>query len=42
MVTATFRFNEELNDFLAPKRGKQEFTVPCSGAAIPKQKNAAC
>ena len=36
MVTATFRFYEELNDFLAPKRRKQEFTVPCAEAATTK------
>jgi hypothetical protein len=36
MVTATFRFYEELNDFLAPKRRKQEFTVPCAQAATTK------
>jgi uncharacterized protein with PIN domain len=36
MVTATFRFYEELNDFLAPKRRKQEFSVPCAQAATTK------
>ena len=36
MVTATFRFYEELNDFLAPKRRKREFTVPCARAATTK------
>ena len=36
MVTATFRFYEELNDFLAPKRRKQEFTVPCARQATTK------
>ena len=36
MVTATFRFYEELNDFLAPDRRKQEFTVPCARAATTK------
>jgi uncharacterized protein with PIN domain len=36
MVTATFRFYEELNDFLAPARRKQEFTVPCAQAATSK------
>jgi uncharacterized protein with PIN domain len=36
MVTATFRFYEELNDFLAPIRRKQEFTVPCARAATTK------
>jgi hypothetical protein len=36
MVTATFRFYEELNDFLAPARRKREFTVPCARAATTK------
>src|SRR5512139_819479 len=36
MVTATFRFYEELNDFLAPKRRKQEFSVPCARRATTK------
>ena len=36
MVSATFRFYEELNDFLAPKRRKQAFTVPCAQAATAK------
>ena len=36
MVTATFRFYEELNDFLAPDRRKREFTVPCARAATTK------
>lgn len=36
MVTATFRFYEELNDFLAPERRKQEFSVPCARAATTK------
>ena len=36
MVTATFRFYEELNDFLAPRRRKQEFTVPCARQATTK------
>jgi len=36
MVNATFRFYEELNDFLAPARRKQEFTVPCAEAATTK------
>jgi len=36
MVTATFRFYEELNDFLAPARRRQEFTVPCAQAATTK------
>ena len=36
MVTATFRFYEELNDFLAPQRRKREFAVPCARAATAK------
>jgi uncharacterized protein with PIN domain len=36
MVTATFRFYEELNDFLAPGWRKREFTVPCARAATTK------
>ncbi len=36
MVTATFRFYEELNDFLSPARRKREFTVPCARAATTK------
>jgi hypothetical protein len=36
MVTATFRFYEELNDFLAPDRRKQEFSCPCARAATTK------
>ena len=36
MVTATFRFYEELNDFLAPLRRRREFTVPCARAATTK------
>jgi len=36
MVTATFRFYEELSDFLAPDRRKREFTVPCAQAATTK------
>lgn len=36
MVTATFRFYEELNDFLAPERRKREFSVPCARAATVK------
>src|SRR3954462_9099249 len=36
MVTATFRFYEELNDFLIPERRKREFTVPCARAATTK------
>jgi uncharacterized protein len=36
MVTATFRFYEELNDFLAPDRRKREFSAPCARAATTK------
>lgn len=36
MVTATFRFHEELNDFLAPRRREQEFSVPCARRATAK------
>ncbi len=36
MVTATFRFYEELNDFLAPDRRRREFTCPCARAATTK------
>src|SRR5688572_20458554 len=36
VVTATFRFYEELNDFLAPERRRREFTVPCARAATTK------
>lgn len=36
MVTATFRFYEELNDFLAPARRRREFAVPCARAATTK------
>jgi uncharacterized protein len=36
MVTATFRFYEELNDFLAPERRRREFTSPCARAASAK------
>ena len=36
MVTATFRFYEELNDFLARERRKREFAVPCARAASVK------
>jgi uncharacterized protein with PIN domain/sulfur carrier protein ThiS len=35
-VTATFRFYEELNDFLPPARRKREFSVPCARAATTK------
>jgi hypothetical protein len=36
MVTATFRFYEELNDFLAPERRKREFSCSCARAATTK------
>ncbi|MDA8127475.1 MAG: twitching motility protein PilT [Betaproteobacteria bacterium] len=36
MVSATFRFHDELNDFLAPFRRGHEFTVPCAEAATTK------
>jgi uncharacterized protein with PIN domain len=36
MVTVTFRFYEELNDFLAPERRRREFSVPCARAATTK------
>lgn len=36
MVTATFRFYEELNDFLPPARRWVAFTVPCARAATTK------
>jgi uncharacterized protein len=36
MVTATFRFYEELNDFLAPARRRQSFDCPCARAATVK------
>jgi uncharacterized protein len=36
MVTATFRFYEELNDFLAHKWRRREFTVTCARAATTK------
>jgi uncharacterized protein with PIN domain len=35
-VHATFRFYEELNDFLAPVRRGREFSVPCARAATTK------
>jgi uncharacterized protein with PIN domain len=35
-VSATFRFYEELNDFLPPARRKQEFGVRCARAATTK------
>lgn len=36
MVTASFRFHDELNDFLAPKRRGQAFSVPCARRATTK------
>jgi uncharacterized protein len=36
MATATFRFYEELNDFLAPDRRGREFSTPCARAATTK------
>jgi uncharacterized protein len=36
MVIATFRFYEELNDFLAPERRRREFSCPCARAATTK------
>ncbi|PTQ82061.1 hypothetical protein C8R21_10640 [Nitrosospira multiformis] len=36
MVTATFRFYEELNDFLARERRKREFSCSCARAATTK------
>ncbi len=36
MVSATFRFYEELNDFLPPERRKREFAVSCARAATTK------
>ena len=36
MVTATFRFYEELNDFLPPGRRRREFSAPCAEAATTK------
>jgi len=36
MATATFRFYEELNDFLAQDRRKREFTCTCARAATTK------
>lgn len=36
MVTATFRFYEELNDFLPPALRGRDWTVPCARAATVK------
>jgi hypothetical protein len=33
---ATFRFYEELNDFLAPERRRREFSAPCAQSATTK------
>lgn len=35
-ASATFRFYEELNDFLAPERRGREFSCPCARAATAK------
>jgi len=36
MVTATFRFYEELNDFLAPSSRRRDLSCPCARAATVK------
>jgi len=36
MVSVTFRFHEELNDFLAPGRRERAFTCPCARDATTK------
>lgn len=36
MVTATFRFHDELNDFLPRERRGQDFSCPCARAATTK------
>lgn len=36
MVTATFRFYEELNDFLSPARRRRDFSLPCAWTATVK------
>ena len=36
MVSATFRFFEELNDFLPPERRRKSFDTPCARAATVK------
>jgi hypothetical protein len=36
MVTAIFRFYDELNDFLAPERRRRSFDCPCARAATTK------
>ncbi len=35
-MTSTFRFYEELNDFLAPELRRREFSAPCARAATTK------
>jgi uncharacterized protein with PIN domain len=42
MATATFRFYEELNDFLAPARRGREFVARCARAATTKHMIEAC
>lgn len=42
MATATFRFYEELNDFLAPERRGREFAARCARAATTKHMIEAC
>ena len=36
MTTATFRFYEELNDFLPPERRRRAFSSPCARRATTK------
>jgi len=36
MVMTSFRFYEELNEFLAPERRGREFVCPCARAATTK------
>jgi uncharacterized protein with PIN domain len=36
VVSATFRFYEELSDFLSPERRRREFTLPCARRATVK------
>ena len=40
MALATFRFYEELNNFLAPNRRKREFDYDCAQAATVKRRRA--
>ncbi|HJV26574.1 MAG TPA: Mut7-C RNAse domain-containing protein [Aromatoleum sp.] len=42
MATASFRFYEELNDFLAPDRRYREFQAVCASAATVKHMIEAC